>query len=122
MTDITSLVGVGDVLIADFSNGRSPVIVELKSGATNSRIVSLVEEHDSNIEKVPPRTLEEIGPHGRKQFERIARQTQRAQNFESIASNDTGKDPETGAHLQNIGTEVTGRLQSRGRGFIRRGK
>ena len=66
----------------------------------------LVEEHDSDIEKVPPHTLEEIGPHARKQFERIARQTQRAQNFESIASNDTGKDPETGAHLQNIGTEV----------------
>ena len=42
MTDITSLVGVGDVLIADFSHGRRPVIVELKSGATNSRIVSLV--------------------------------------------------------------------------------
>ena len=106
MTDITSLVGVGDVLIVDFSQGRRPVIVELKSGATNSRIVSLVEEHDADIEKVPPHTLEEIGPHGRKHFERVVRQTQRAQNFESIVSDDTGKDPETGAHFQNIGTEV----------------
>ena len=106
MTDITSLVGVGDVLVVDWDHGGRPVIVELKSGAINSRIVSLVEEHDADIEKVPPHELEEIGPHGRKHFERIARQTEREQNFESIVNNDTGKDPETGAHFQNIGTEA----------------
>ena len=106
MTDITSLVGIGDVLVAGLNPRRGPTIVELKSGATNSRIVSLVEEHDADIEKVPPHTLEEIGPHGRKHFERIARQTERGQNFESIVSDDTGKDPETGAHFQNIGTEA----------------
>ena len=106
MTDITSLVGVGDVLMVELSNGGRPVIVELKSGATNSRIVSLVEEHGADIDKVPPHTLEEIGPHGRKHFERVARQTQRAQNLESIVSDDIGKDPETGANFQNIGTEA----------------
>ena len=105
MTDITSLVGVGDVLVVDWDHGGTPVIVELKSGPTNSRIVSLVEEHDADIEKVPPHELEEIGPQARKHFERVARQTERGQNFESIANNDTGKDPETGAYLQNIGTE-----------------
>ena len=106
MTDITSLVGVGDVLVVDWGHGGRPVIVELKSGATNSRIVSLVEAHQADIEKVPPHELEEIGPQARKHFERVARQTEREQNFESIVNNDTGKDPETGAHFQNIGTEA----------------
>ena len=106
MTDITSLVGVGDVLVVDWDHGGRPVIVELKSGATNSRIVSLVEAHQADIEKVPPHEIEEIGPQARKHFERVARQTEREQNFESIANNDTGKDPETGANFQNIGTEA----------------
>ena len=106
MTDITSLVGIGDVLVAGLNPLRGPTIVELKSGATNRRVVSLVEEHDADIEKVPPHALEEIGSYGRKHFERVARQTERAQNFESIVNDDTGKDPETGAHLQNIGTEA----------------
>ena len=106
MTDITSLVGVGDVLVVDWDHGGRPVIVELKSGATNSRIVSLVEAHQADIEKVPPHELEEIGPQALKHFERVARQTEREQNFESIVNNDTGKDPETGAYFQNIGTEA----------------
>ena len=108
MADITSLVGVGDVLVVDWNRGMRPVIVELKSGATNSHIVSLVEEYVADIEKVPPFELEEIGPHARKHFERVARQTEREQNFESIVKNDTGKDPETGAHIRNIGTEAVG--------------
>ena len=106
MTDITSLVGVGDVLVVDWDHDGRPEIVELKSGATNERIVSLVEKHQADIEKVPAHEFEEIGPRARKQFERIARQMEREQNFESIASNDTGKDPETGANLQNIGPEA----------------
>ena len=108
MTDITSLVGIGDVLVVDWDRGMRPVIFELKSGSTNNRIVSLVEAHQGAIEKVPPHELEEIGPQARKHFERVARQTEREQNFESIANNDTGKDPETGAHFQNIGTEAMG--------------
>ena len=106
MTDITSLVGIGDVLVVDWDHGGRPVIVELKSGATNSRIVSLVEAHQADIEKVPPCELEEIGPQARRHFERVARQTEREQNFESIVNNDTGKDPETGAYFQNIGKEA----------------
>ena len=106
MTDITSLVGVGDVLVMDWAHGGRPIIVELKSGATNSRIVSLVEAHQGDIEKVALHELEEIGPQARKHLERVARQTERKQNFESIANNDIGKDPETGAYLQNIGTEA----------------
>ena len=106
MADITSLVGVGDVLVADWDHGLRPVILELKGGATNSRIISLVEAHQGDIEKVPPHELEEIGPHAHKHFERVARQTEREQNFESIANHDTGKDPETGAYMQNIGTEA----------------
>ena len=106
MADITSLVGVGDVLVADWDRGMRPVILELKSGSTNSRIVSLVEEHQADIEKVPPHELEEIGPHARTHFKRVARQTERGQNFESIANNDTGRDPETGAYLQNLGKEA----------------
>ena len=108
MADITSLVGVGDVLLVDWDRGMRPVIVELKSGATNGRIVSLVEAHQADIEKVPPHEFEEIGPQARKHFARVARQTEREQNFESIANNDTGKDPETGAYFQNIGTEAMG--------------
>ena len=106
MTDITSLVGVGDVLVVDWDHGVRPVIFELKGGATNERIVSLVEKHQADIEKVPLHELEEIGPQARKHFERVARQTEREQNFESIANNDTGKDPETGANFQNIGPET----------------
>ena len=106
MTDITSLVGVGDVLVVDWDHGMRPVIVELKSGATNSRIISLVEAHQADIERVPLHQLEEIGPQARKHFERVARQRKREQNFESIVKNDIGKDPETGVYIRNIGTEA----------------
>ena len=106
MTDITSLVGVGDVLVVDWEHGVRPVIVELKGGVTNERILSLVERYQADIESVPHYEFEEIGPKARKHFERIARQTVREQNFESIANNDTGKDPETGAILYNIGPEA----------------
>ena len=105
MTDITSLVSVGDVLVASWDYIR-PIIYELKSGATNSRIVSLVDAYQADIEKVPFHELEELGPHARKHFERVARQTEREQNFESIANNDTGKDPETGVDMRNVGEEV----------------
>ena len=107
MADITSLVGVGDVLVADEKHGRKrPIIFELKAGATNSQIVSLVEEHNGDIKKVPPSALNEIGPHAHKHFERVARQMEREKNFESIANDDIGKDPETGVNMQNIGKEV----------------
>ena len=105
MTDITSLVGVGDVLVASWDHIR-PIIYELKSGAANSRIVSLVDAYQADIEKVPFHELEELGQQARKHFERVARQTEREQNFESIASNDTGKDPETGVDMRNVGEEV----------------
>ena len=102
MTDITSLVGVGDVLVASWDHIR-PIIYELKSGAANSRIVSLVDVYQADVEKVP---FHELGPHARQHFERVARQTKREQNFESIASNDTGKDPETGVDMRNVGDEA----------------
>ena len=105
MTDITSLVGVGDVLVSSWEHIR-PIIYEVKSGAANSRIVSLVDAYQADIEKVPLHELEELGQQARKHFKRVARQTERGQNFESIASNDTGIDPETGVEMRNVGEGV----------------
>ncbi|MCY4652090.1 MAG: hypothetical protein OXC95_02885 [Dehalococcoidia bacterium] len=107
MTDITSLAGIGDVLVVDEKRGRKrPIICELKAGSTNSQIVSLVEEYHGNIEQVPPGVLDALGPHAQTHFERVARQVERKDNFESIINNDIGKDPETGVDMQNIGEEA----------------
>ena len=112
MADITSSVNIGDVIVAHLSpESPEPYIVELKDGAVNDRIVSLVEEFGAESEGLPAEVLQEIdteiGRHGRRHFERVARQVRRARNFESIANHDVGNDPETGAPMQNIGPELT---------------
>ena len=111
MADITSLVDVGDVIVAHLGpQGPELDIVELKEGHINDRIVSIVEERGTDPAGVPPEVLDEIdreiGPHGRKHFYRVARQMKRARNFESLANDDIGEDPETGAPLQNVGPEL----------------
>ena len=112
MADITSSVNIGDVIVAHLSpEYPEPYIVELKDGAVNDRIVSLVEEFGAESEGLPAEVLQEIdteiGRHGRRHFERVARQVRRARNFESIANHDVGNDPETGAPMQNTGPELT---------------
>lgn len=111
MADITSLVDVGDVIVAHLGPEHpEPYIIELKEGEINNRIVSMVEEYGTDPSDVPSEVLagidREIGPHGRKHFERVARQNKRARNFESIANDDVGTDPETGAAMRNIGPEL----------------
>ena len=111
MADITSLVKVGDVIVAHLGPEHpEPYIIELKEGAINDRIISMVEEYGTDPGEVPPQVLDvissEIGPHGRKHFERVARQTKRARNFESLANDDIGEDPETGSPKRHIGPEL----------------
>ena len=111
LTDITSLVGIGDAIVtrlgADF---LAPRVVELKGGAINEIVLSLGEEYGWDPGEATPSVLqkidEEIGPHGRSHFERVARQMARAQNFESFANYDVGVDPETGGHARNVGPEL----------------
>ena len=110
LSDITSLVGVGDVIVTDLRFSHEPRIIELKGGATNERVISLVEEYGTDLQGVPPHVLEsladEVGPHGIKHFGRVARQKERAQNFESFANHDVGVDPETGGYARNFGPEL----------------
>ena len=111
MADITSLVKVGDVIVAHLGPEHSePYIIELKEGAANDRIVSIVEKYGTTPAEIPPNVLDgidsEIGPHGRKHFERVARQTKRARNFESLANDDIGEDPETGFLKRHIEPEL----------------
>ena len=109
LADITSLVGVGDVIVTDLRLSHEPQVIELKGGATNERVISLVEEYGTDLEGMPPQVLEsiadEMGPRGFKHFERVARQKVRAQNFESFANDDVGADPETGGYARNLGPE-----------------
>lgn len=109
LADITSLVGVGDVIVTDLGFSHEPQVIELKGGATNERVISLVEEYGTDLQGMPPQVLEsiadEVGPHGLKHFGRIARQKVRAQNFESFANDDVGADPETGNYARNSGPE-----------------
>ena len=111
LADITSSVKIGNVIVvrADSEN-PGPEIIELKDGPVNDYIVSVVEEHGTDPAGMPPQVFDEIdkdvGSHGRKHFERVGRQIRRARNFESLANNDIGEDPETGASVQNIGPEL----------------
>ena len=112
MADITSLVNVGDVIVAHLGPEHpEPYVIELKEGAINDRIVSIVvEEYGTDLAQVPSQVLDgidrEIGPHGRRHFERVARQMKRMRNFESLANDDLGEDPETGAPMQHLGPEL----------------
>ena len=109
LADITSLVGVGDVIVTDLGFSHEPQVIELKGGATNQRVISLVEEYGTDLQGLPPQVLEsiadEMGPRGLKHFGRVARQKVRAQNFESFANDDIGADPETGNYARNLGPE-----------------
>ena len=109
LADITSLVGVGDVIVTDLRFSHEPQVIELKGGATNERVISLVEEYGTDLQGMPPQVLEsiadEMGPRGLKHFGRVARQKVRAQNFESFANDDVGADPETGVYARNLGPE-----------------
>ena len=86
MADITSLVDVGDVIVAHLGPQDPKIqIVELKEGHINDRIVSMVEERGTDPAAVPPEVLDEIdreiGPHGRKHFYRVARQMRKSAKF-----------------------------------------
>ena len=108
MADITSLVNIGDVVVAHLDpEHRGPYVVELKGGPINDRIVAMVDEFGPEMSEVPAEELDvidrEIGPRGRKHLERVARQEKRTRNFLSIANDDVGEDPETGQPMRNIG-------------------
>ena len=67
MADITSLVDIGDVIVSHLGPEHpEPYVIELKEGAINHRIVSMVEKHGTDISVVPPEVLDridrEIGP------------------------------------------------------------
>ena len=107
MADITSLVKIGDIIVvrADLEN-PGPNIIEVKEGPVNKHIVSLIEEHGTDLERVPPQVFDEIkneiGPHGPKHFERVVRQVRRSRNYQSFANEDIGEDPLTGTPMQLI--------------------
>ena len=106
LTDITSLVSIGDIITVNSEN-LAPQIIEVKDGHVNEYIGSLIAEYGTDSATIPPQIFDklksDVGSSGPKHFERVVRQIRRGDNFLSFANDDVGEDPLTGAPMQLVG-------------------
>lgn len=97
ISDLTSFVQVGDLLSASSSGTLS--LIEVKAGAENMRIASLLEQSaDLGIELVRER-VQQSGAHSVKQFDRMRRQVARMQFITEVMTSGLGEDPDSGQRI-----------------------
>jgi len=97
ISDLTSFVQVGDLLVSEPLDGRT-TIVEVKTGKTNEKVLSFLVE--SWTDSRSPDDLELFkateGKKAAEQAQRIARQMARLRHFSEIATTGKSDDPDTG--------------------------
>ncbi|GAB3751269.1 hypothetical protein [Lysobacter olei] len=95
ITDLTSFVQVGDMLIFD-SLARRMTIAEVKEGRKNAELQRKVMFYkQSGCEQFKERALQDESPQTAKQFDRMARQLDRMQFVTEALSDKKTRDPDT---------------------------
>jgi len=96
ISDLTSFVQIGDLLIADKEQGLC--ISELKDGKTNQKIREFIDITSEN-ETPCPGFQSELSEKEQQQMERMLRQDLRARQAIEVINTDSGIDAGTGANI-----------------------
>ena len=102
ITDITSCVQVGDLLVVDFSREQPTLYsIELKEGRKNKEILEFLDftMRTGGCERATWFFVKEHGEKGLKQAKRMARQHKRGAEVMKIVKTGQGVDPATGERL-----------------------
>jgi hypothetical protein len=94
MSDLTSFVQIGDLLVRDPDTGLQ--IVEVKEGPVNERILQFVHSSDTQCQKARAYFLEKEGERTFGQMGRMLRQKERMAHVAEVATNGDSIDPDTG--------------------------
>lgn len=98
ISDITSFVQIGDLLVA--SPGKGISTVEVKTGKENERIGKLLDFYQrSGCEQFREILTQTETKHTVKQFERMRRQVSRMGFFGTLVNSGEGEDPDTGQKI-----------------------
>ena len=109
ITDITSFVHIGDIMLIEMSKGQKKIsYIEVKSGKINELIInSLQKGIDIDCSFYPVMKAASIGPTGLKQLERILRQKSRFDKALNVLKSEKGPDPITGVETRVFPKEIT---------------
>ena len=104
ITDITTFVHIGDLLVFDFKNSRS-YFVELKSGIVNEEIFKMIEsfnpkDSSNNFKLFDSFFANDENGKTYKQLNRVIGQDRKAANVISIFKNDKGIDNQSGNEIK----------------------
>ncbi|MCG3797043.1 hypothetical protein LT343_27505 [Bacillus toyonensis] len=100
MTDITSFIQIGDVLVKDYF-GNATQILELKEGRVNEEIEKIIKDYFNNrCDRKFYFELSEKDMKFKKQFERYIKQQQKGLKTTGIINSGKGKDDVTGFDIQ----------------------
>jgi len=110
LTDLTTFVHNGDVLLFDAEKGAK-YFIELKSGEKNHLLTEMAQfAVESECPKFNAHVTSALPPKDFKQFERVKRQYGRAKTVTETINNEMGSDPNTGAKVSitTVPTEFEG--------------
>lgn len=97
ISDLTSFVQVGDLLLSEPLDGRTTVVEVKSGGEKNERIVRFVESWiDSKSQDDLELFRQREGEKAAEQAQRIARQMARLRHFAEVASSGESVDPDSG--------------------------
>jgi hypothetical protein len=94
VSDLTTVIDIGDLFEVDQSHGRSYTMLELKEGKINELITEKIERHDGTL--TPDDVSQLFEKHGEsvlKQAHRVIRQIRRLDQVTEIVTTDKGIDP-----------------------------
>ncbi|MEM5011888.1 hypothetical protein WKH57_14285 [Niallia taxi] len=102
VTDITSFIQVGDILVKDYF-GHSAQLIELKEGSVNEEIEEIINDYFTNrCDRKLYYELSEKDTKFQKQFERYIKQQQKGLNTTEIINSGKGKDDVTGLNIRTV--------------------
>jgi hypothetical protein len=94
VSDLTTVIDIGDLVEVDQSHGRRWTILELKEGKINELIAEKIERHDGTLTPDDVSHLfEEHGESVVRQAHRVVRQVRRLDQVTEIVTTDKGIDP-----------------------------
>lgn len=100
ITDITSYIQVGDLLVF---NDKDIKAIELKEGKNNTEIIKYLAQNTHIVKSLDNNQPDNLDDKSYKQAQRMLRQLNRNNKIAEIINTDEGIDPKTGANIK-VGT------------------
>ncbi|MDQ8195025.1 hypothetical protein QEH59_11350 [Coraliomargarita sp. SDUM461004] len=106
ISDLTSFIQVGDLLIVDPLNGKGLSFAEVKEGQVNDEIINLIHDTDGDSNDKLKAFISKRGKSGLSQLNRVMRQAQRMDSTKNIINDDHGVDSDTGMEIRINAKEI----------------